>query len=161
MPSDGGAETVVMTYQELAARLDIDVPSARRRVFRSRWARNRGNDGKTRIAVPTSVLLADRRDSPSDGPGDSPSDSDADSLIAALQEALDRERARADRSDERERQAAMEIASLREGKARAEGEAAALRESLAHERERADRAEAAREDFVGLPWWRRIMFRPR
>jgi hypothetical protein len=164
MSADDDTDTIILTYQELAARLNIDVPSARRRVLRSRWARSRGNDGRARVAVPISVLARDGADVGSDVPLDDPSDdgrddgSDVttDSLIATLQRALDRERTRADRSDERERQLMAEIASLRERLGRAEGEATGLRE-------RAERLQAELEaDRAGGPmarawraFWRR------
>lgn len=49
---------VWLTYDELAARLGIERESARQQVKRKRWARQNGNDGKVRIAVPEEVLSA-------------------------------------------------------------------------------------------------------
>jgi hypothetical protein len=47
---------VWLTYDELAARLGIERESARQQVKRKRWARQNGNDGKVRIAVPEEAL---------------------------------------------------------------------------------------------------------
>ncbi len=44
--SDVSRDTVMLTYEELATRLGIDVQSARRRVLRHRWAKTKGNDGR-------------------------------------------------------------------------------------------------------------------
>src|SRR4051812_35723582 len=51
-----GSDTTMLSYQEIANRLGIDLRSARRRVLRSGWARTAGNDGRARVAVPLSVL---------------------------------------------------------------------------------------------------------
>lgn len=62
MQGDYGTDTTLLTYQELAARLGIDIRSARRRVLRSGWARMPGNDGRARVAVPVSILPTIRTD---------------------------------------------------------------------------------------------------
>lgn len=49
-------DTVWLTYDELADRLGIARESARTLVKRKRWARQPGNDGKSRIGVPTEAL---------------------------------------------------------------------------------------------------------
>ena len=49
-------ETVALTYAELAARLGIVVPSAKMRARRGKWRREPGNDGRTRVLVPSEVL---------------------------------------------------------------------------------------------------------
>jgi hypothetical protein len=41
-----------MTYTEAAARLGVTSLAVRRRAFRSNWARQPGNDGRTRVRVP-------------------------------------------------------------------------------------------------------------
>jgi hypothetical protein len=41
-----------MTYTEAAARLGVTPEAVRRRAFRSNWARQPGNDGRTRVRVP-------------------------------------------------------------------------------------------------------------
>src|SRR5689334_3994425 len=55
---DVSRDTVSLTYEELAARLGIDMQSARRRALRQRWPKTRGNDGRARVAVPAAVLPA-------------------------------------------------------------------------------------------------------
>jgi hypothetical protein len=44
-----------MTYTEAAARLGVTPEAVRRRAFRSNWARQPGNDGRTRVRVPDDV----------------------------------------------------------------------------------------------------------
>src|SRR6516165_4024916 len=41
-----------MTYGEAAVRLGVTPEAVRRRAFRSKWARQPGNDGRTRVRVP-------------------------------------------------------------------------------------------------------------
>jgi hypothetical protein len=41
-----------MTYTEAAVRLGVTPEAVRRRAFRSNWARQPGNDGRTRVRVP-------------------------------------------------------------------------------------------------------------
>ena len=41
-----------MTYGEAAVRLGVTPEAVRRRAFRSNWARQPGNDGRTRVRVP-------------------------------------------------------------------------------------------------------------
>ena len=55
--ADGGeGEIRWMTYQALAEALDMKLTSARRLAFRRRWARQPGNDGLARVAVPAVAL---------------------------------------------------------------------------------------------------------
>jgi len=49
-------QTDLLTYKELAQRLDLKLPSARKLVQRKRWQRITGNDGIVRIHVPTGHL---------------------------------------------------------------------------------------------------------
>jgi hypothetical protein len=65
--------TVAMTYEELAQRLRISVPSARRLVLRRRWRKGRGNDGKSVVQVPEEFLQR-REDSRADDASDDASD---------------------------------------------------------------------------------------
>lgn len=60
-------DTVWLTYDELADRLGIARESARQHVKRKRWARQRGNDGRTRIGV--SVEHLENRDTPETAAG--------------------------------------------------------------------------------------------
>ena len=41
-----------MTYGEAAVRLGVTPEAVRRRAFRAKWARQPGNDGRTRVRVP-------------------------------------------------------------------------------------------------------------
>src|SRR6516165_8021050 len=41
-----------MTYGEAAVRLGVTPEAVRRRAFRSKWSRQPGNDGRTRVRVP-------------------------------------------------------------------------------------------------------------
>ena len=61
--------TVAMTYEDLAQRLRISVPSARRLVLRRRWRKGRGNDGKSIVQVPEEFLQR-RENSRADGASD-------------------------------------------------------------------------------------------
>lgn len=56
---DGAAsqgDTRWMTYAELAALLGVSVETAQRRVFRARWERRPGNDGRARVSVPLRIV---------------------------------------------------------------------------------------------------------
>ena len=55
-----------MTYAELGAVLKIMPESANKLARRKRWPRVKGNDNRTRVAVPEEALV--RRDSPTDVP---------------------------------------------------------------------------------------------
>lgn len=50
------AETIMLTFDELAARLGQREASVRRMVRRKRWRKAAGNDGKARIYVPLAAL---------------------------------------------------------------------------------------------------------
>ena len=50
------ADTLSLTYDELAERLGITSKSAKHLVWRKKWDRTKGNDGKARIQVPTCEL---------------------------------------------------------------------------------------------------------
>jgi hypothetical protein len=72
-----------LTYAEMAEALKITPESANRLARRKRWQRAKGNDGRTRVAVPEEALV--RQDSPPVSPTDSPMDSPPDRLIKALE----------------------------------------------------------------------------
>ena len=48
--------TVALTYEQIAQRLGITVPSVRRMVNRHRWRKTRANDGRTLVNVPEEYL---------------------------------------------------------------------------------------------------------
>lgn len=56
-----------LTYAELAEIRGIDARSAARLVHRRRWRRQKGNDGRTRIAVPLTALRSERAEANDDG----------------------------------------------------------------------------------------------
>jgi hypothetical protein len=63
-----------LSYDEIAAALNISRESARQLAIRKRWARQKGNDNKARVGVPEEELEArTSHDTPSDTPDD-PSD---------------------------------------------------------------------------------------
>ena len=68
-----------LTYAEMAEALKITPESANRLARRKRWPRVKGNDGRTRVAMPAEALV--RQDSPPVSPPDSP----PDILIKALE----------------------------------------------------------------------------
>jgi hypothetical protein len=80
-----------LTYAEMAEALKITPESANRLARRKRWPRVKGNDGRTRVAMPEEALV--RQDSPlvsplvspTDSPMDSPPVSPPDKLIKALE----------------------------------------------------------------------------
>jgi hypothetical protein len=72
-----------LTYAEMAEALKITPESANRLARRKRWQRAKGNDGRTRVAVPEEALV--RQDSPPVSPTDSQMDSPPDKLIKALE----------------------------------------------------------------------------
>ena len=72
-----------LTYAELAEALKITPESANRLARRKRWQRAKGNDGRTRVAVPEEAPVG--QDSPPVSPTDSPTASPPDKLIKALE----------------------------------------------------------------------------
>lgn len=94
-------QTETMTYDELAARLGIEVDSARRLARRRRWSKKTGNDGKARVDVPIE-RLAVTQDSPPEPREASLQDSPAVAIvrlegeITGLKAVVQAERARAD-----------------------------------------------------------------
>src|SRR3954452_3857598 len=70
--------TLALSYDQLAARLGIAVPSARRLVHRKRWPKGKGNDGRAIIQVPTEFFEG-REDSPKDNQNDGRDDGHDDS----------------------------------------------------------------------------------
>jgi hypothetical protein len=73
-----------LSYQEAARRLGVTAASVRRRAQRSRWTRQRGNDGLALVMVPDDVLSQPvARDTAGDVAGDVAWDSAG--TIAALE----------------------------------------------------------------------------
>jgi hypothetical protein len=146
-----------LTYSELADRLGVSVQAARRRVLRSRWSRQRGNDGKARVLLPSDVEVepapARRHDSASDA------DAHGAATIAALESHI--KTLQEELATERERSGAQ-LAAARADLAAEWQRAAAL---LAAEQARTTQAIAAFEQLAvkleaiaeaRRPWWRRL-----
>jgi len=135
-----------LTYTELAAALKITPESANRLARRKRWPRVKGNDGRTRVAVPEEALV--RQDSPPDSPLESP----PDTLIKALEahvETLKAQLAAAETrlaaADARDAQHVADLAAERAQTQKAIAEFAELADALTR-----IAAERVR------PWWRRL-----
>jgi hypothetical protein len=173
-----------LTYAKLAEALGITPESANRLARRKRWPRMKGNDGKTRVAVPDKTL--DRPDKPPVSPGDSPPDSPSDSppdnnpvhaQIARLEgelvgtlEALIEARARADAAEAQSAKLSVDLAAERAKTEKAIADFAALFDrltALVDEKAKAAKAIAA---FAALaerldalaeerarPWWKRLV----
>lgn len=75
-----GAE--LLSYAEAGERLGIGPESVKRRAQRERWPRQIGNDGRTRVAVPTEALEAAERAAAE--PGDTTSPAGWPELVAEL-----------------------------------------------------------------------------
>lgn len=67
-------DTIRLTYAELAKARGITIDSARRMTVRHRWPKRVGNDGLTRIDVPTDALTGASTDSPTGDTTDAPTD---------------------------------------------------------------------------------------
>lgn len=165
---DMSRDTISLTYEELAARLSIDVQSARRRVIRSGWERTKGNDGKARVQVPVTVLPdtatktaavpATKDEVSRDVPATDPVMAEtvsrllsqldaAESRADAAHARADAAQARADAAEERLAETSKQLEAVRQRAederlraAVAEQEVKGLRETLAEAR---------------LPFWRR------
>ncbi len=143
------------TLGEAAELTGLSVDAFRKRIQRGRLRAVKGNDGMVRVRLDLGQIEALKAGQASSHPAELDRLTSAlEAEAAALREALARERARADQSDTRERAATAEVADARERAARAEGEAEAARE-------RAARIEAELDAYAALPWWRRVLLRPR
>jgi len=136
-----------LTYAEMAEALKITPESANRLARRRRWPRVKGNDGRTRVAVPEEALV--RPDSPQVSPTDSPpivpSDNHVHMQIARLEGELVGTRE------------ALAEARARAGAAEARAEAAETRmeKAVAAFAALAERLDALADSR--RPWWRRLV----
>lgn len=96
---------LVLTYSEIAARLGIKLPSARRLVLRRKWPKVVGNDGTVRVRVPKDFFDDREACVAADVGSDVPTDvsgglvarvAHLEGLIEGLRGQLDAERGRAD-----------------------------------------------------------------
>ena len=158
-----------LTYSELAKALEITPESANRLARRKHWPRVKGNDGRTRVAVPEDFCPLDSPpDSPGDGPdspgdsppvGDKPPDNPVHAQIARLEgelagprEALAEARARVGAAE----------ANAKAAEARADAEAAKTAQAIRAFESLAERFEAMAEAQKAKTlrrWWRRIVRR--
>ena len=129
-----------MTYGEAAVRLGVTPEAVRRRAFRAKWARQPGNDGRTRVRVPDDAPVMR---SPTALP-------DTPALVLALEAHIatlktDSERLTAELAGEREaRQADQEqLAAARAAADRATAELVELARWLAQIAETQTSAETA------------------
>lgn len=150
--SDAGDGTRWMTYAELAKVRGITKSSATRLAFRKGWPRQTGNDGQARVAVPAAAQIS----SPDSIPGIT--DAITPDIIHDKRddEALTRERQRADQAEARADRAE---AQATEARALAEQRVGCLMDAA----ERAARAEGQVEelrkalDETRRPIWRRLL----
>jgi hypothetical protein len=153
-----------LTYAEIAEALRITPESANRLARRKRWPRMKGNDGRTRVAVPEEALV--RPDSPPANPGDSPPAASPDNPVHAQIARLDRELAHAQIA-----RMEGELAGIREARARASAvgaraeaaEARASEESakIAHAIAALEQLAQRLEEMAAAKrpsWWRWLRF---
>jgi len=137
--------TVAMSYDELAARLGISVPSARRLVQRRRWSKSVGNSGKAVVQVPDDFLsqrdASENDDTTTDtataAPTVIPSDITTDLLVRLTT-------------------VQAEMAEMAQRLGAAEGELRAVREERDHLRQLLDRYGHLLDQHA-RPWWRRVI----
>jgi len=154
---------VQMTYEEIAAKLKIEIDSARKLVRRRRWRRTTGNDKKTLIEVPVDYDWERGRDTAADAPEDMPQEAPSENQVhqmlgrlegelLGMREVVNAERGRADterqRADEAMQRLTMVERERDERIAKLERE---RDERLAEIRQERDRWLAR----ATAPWWRR------
>jgi hypothetical protein len=93
IPPDESGEGKWLTYDEIASLRGIGRESAIKLVHRTKWRRQKGNDGSARILVPPNLLTpSTRKRSPDNSSGHSPEFSRAikafEAGLAALREQL-------------------------------------------------------------------------
>ncbi len=156
-----------LTYAEMAEALKITPESANRLARRKRWPRVKGNDGKTRVAMPEQALV--RQDSPPDSPPvsptDSPMDSPPDKLIKALEAHVETLKAQLAAAEARINKQADDLvaydtayaAGLAAERAKVEAEQAKTERAIAAFSSLADRLDALTAALERRrPWWKRL-----
>jgi hypothetical protein len=145
--------TVAMSYDDLAERLGISVPSARRLVQRRRWSKSLGNGGKAVVQVPDDFLS--QRDA---------SEND-DTMTGALVDVATAVGTTAPTVVPVDVKADMltrlitvqaEMAEMAQRLGSAEGELRAVREERDHLRQMLDQYGHLIEQKT-RPWWRRVV----
>jgi hypothetical protein len=147
-----------LTYAEIAEALKITPESANRLARRKRWPRIKGNDGRTRVAVPEEALV--RPDSPSVSPGDGPPDSPPDNPVHAQIARLEGELAgtREALAEARARAGAAE-ARADAAETRASEEAARTTQAISAFQSLAQRLEEIAAQRATRPWWQWLLQR--
>jgi hypothetical protein len=129
MPDDI-AETRWLSYAELAEARGIDLASAIRTVRNRRWPKQKGNDGKIRVAVPWEFLEAKRQETWVDTPEITRKVAVLETKVEMLTVEVQRERCRVDAAEVRGAQLTAEVRELGAGKAGAEATAKARLEEI-------------------------------
>ena len=151
-----------LTYAEMAEALKITPESANRLARRKRWQRAKGNDGRTRVAVPEEALV--RQDSPPVSPTDSPMDSPPDKLIKALEAHVETLKAQLAAAGARIDKQADDMvaydtayaAGLAAERAKVEAERARTEKAIAAFAALAERLDTLAKERA-RPWWRRMV----
>lgn len=121
-------DTRWMTYEEAAKLLGVKAESIRRRAQRDGWPRQQGNDGKARVGVPGDVTASPDVSGATVVANNHPHPGQ----VAALRDALDRERQEVDRLRAEIEAARAEILEQRSRADRAEGETDGLKTAAEH-----------------------------
>ena len=110
MPGDN-ARDLLLTYAELAQRLQIKPASAKKLAQRRKWVRFLGNDGAARVRVPVEAVPAPVPDdvagdmagdvTPDQSPPVSPHVAHLEGLVEGLRGQVEAERRRADAAEAR------------------------------------------------------------
>jgi hypothetical protein len=144
--------TAAMSYDELAQRLGISMPSARRLVQRRRWHKALGNDGKAVVQVPDDFLSQrdNAKQAADDEYGDTTTTTPAD-VATTIETAPPTVAAPDITTDLVARLTAVhvEMAEMARRLGTAEGELRAVREERDHLRHLVD--------MQARPWWRRAL----
>lgn len=135
---DTSRDTVALTYDELANRLGIDVQSARRRAQRGRWLRTKGNDGRTRVHVPVTVVATVTGTDTTLAEHGPATNATSPGLVAEL-------RRRAEAAEARAEALTIQVAELAQAGGRWEGEAGTERAARQRAEAERDAARAARD----------------
>jgi hypothetical protein len=128
--SDETEETRWLSYAELAEARGIDLASAIRTVRNRRWPKQKGNDGKVRVAVPWEFLEAKRHDTREDTLEITRKIAVLETKVEMLTAEVHRERSRADAAEVRGAELTAEVREFGEGKAGAEATAKARLEEI-------------------------------
>jgi hypothetical protein len=140
-----------LTYRELADRLGVSVEAARRRALRARWAKQAGNDGRSRVLLPDDYDVDRRPDGAPDARPDALGEKSVPSgrLVAALEAHVETLKA----------QLAAAEARASAADVRAVDEAAKTAQAIAAFESLAQRLEAMAAQHAIKPWWQRLLQR--